>query len=288
MLHQGREFVRGFVGHGDAALTQQVHHLREGVVGGARRAVVAQHRAVEVEALDRARQAERGLAVRIHEVAAHVVDEGAERVAHGAAQAAGGPGRDRAVAGADLLGRGGQILEIFGLLDVAFLEDVAAPVEERALDVDRHAGDGLAHHAALAQGRAEIVVIVGRIGRLALQERREIGIPAVRGEERRLARGQGHEDVELARAALKKRGQAGAVLLFAEGLGAHPDAGGLGEGLDPVAHQLRPGEVVQHDVDRLALVLAPVELLRCGRHGNERHGGADDELSHVPSLRTRS
>jgi hypothetical protein len=159
----------------------------------------------------------------------------------------------------------GNLLERHRLGDVALREQVLAPVEQRPFEVDRQAHDLAVDRLGVAQPLAEILVVeIGRRGGTVGDHRGEIGVPAGAVEHLAFARLQRHEHVDVGRARLHDRGQAGTELLLVEDLDTRADAGPVGEVRRHVLDRLRPGMIVEQQVDRLPVVLLPVEALGVG------------------------
>ena len=186
------------------------------------------------------------------------------------------------ITGLECLGRLGNVFEEFGLGDLALLEDIFAPIEQRTFGVDRDRNDLAVDRMGRAQSSAEILVIpIGFSERLVVDERLQVGIPASLFEHETFANGQRHVAVEIGCFGLHDGRQAGAELLLAEHVHLHFHAGFFGELLSKVTQRLCPRMVVEQDVDFLSLVLLPVDLrrrrsrqTRCG-NGPNRHRHED-------------
>ena len=152
---------------------------------------------------------------------------------------------------------------------------------------------GTPRQLAVERGRLDkrltevLVVVVGRD--IVLDILAQVLVPARRGELTTLARGQRHEDVDLVGAGVHHRQQALAHLLLLVDVDDQVDARQLLEGGLVLDEQVADRVRVDEEVDRLALVRAPVEVLRQGnaRHATHKHrresGHAGSRSQHLSS-----
>ena len=267
--------MEDFERHGCAAGPIERGELVEAVVHDARRPVFLDQVGIGAERLLAFRRAEGGLAV-LHVGAAHIVQEDAERVGQCRLQPACREGRHGGIAGLDLVGHLGDVVDRRRRRDLAFREDVGAIIEQRPLDIERDPGEDAVERRGLDERRAQIAEIVVRRD-VFLRQRRQVRVPARGGELLSFARGQRHEDVGLVAMRVQHRQQPLAHLLLLIGVHLQLDAGQFLEIVLVFQDRRRDRIVVGKERDRRALVGLPVEVGRIGRHrgrARERQGEA--------------